>query len=214
MKTLTADEIVTLVKFQKPEQPSFDWKTDFTLPQDDEKKGEFLKDLAAIANACVDSYGFIIYGVDPRRPDPILGITKRYDDANLQQLVKGKIEPLPDFLYYEIPVGFKWVGVLQINPTQYRPHIISVDLGKVRKGQIVIRRGSGTDGVTINDLLEFFYGSTSSYFPDVIKGRQADAQQKLADVEYMRELRAQGNDALRNMEIVTGSPKGSLGAIW
>lgn len=71
MQTLNADQIVRLVK-SMPENTAFDWKTDFTLPQDDEKKGEFLKDLSAIANACVDSYGFIIFGVDPRKTDPIL----------------------------------------------------------------------------------------------------------------------------------------------
>ena len=204
MKTLTADEIIALVKSQLPEQPSFDWKTDFILPKDDDKKGEVLKDLAAVANACVDSCGFIIYGIDPRKPDPILGITNRYDDANLQQLVKGKIEPLPEFLYYEIPVGSKSVGVLQINPTQHRPHIFSVDLGKIRRGQIVVRRGSGTDGITINDLLEFFYGSTSTYFSGVIEAKRAE-------VERMRELRAQEIAERRAAEIATGMPKGSLG---
>jgi len=116
----------------------------------------------------------------------------------------SKIEPLPEFLYYEILVGSKFVGVLQINPTQHRPHIISVDLGKVRKGQIVIRRGSGTDGVTINDLLEFFYGSTSTYFSGVIEAKRVE-------VERMRELRAQAIAARRAMEVATGMPKGSLG---
>jgi len=213
MQTLNAEQVVALVK-STPEKAVFDWKTDFTLPQDNDKQGEFLKDLAAIANACVDCCGFIIYGVDPRRPDPILGITVHYDDANLQQLTNGKIEPLPDFLYYEVSVQSKVLGVLQVSPTRQRPHIISVDLGKVRRGQIVIRRGSSTDGVTINDLLEFFYGQTSSYFPSVIKGMQAHTQQQLASVDYMRELRAQQNESLRAMEIATGSPKGSLGAIW
>jgi hypothetical protein len=213
MQTLNADQVARLVK-SMPEKTAFDWKTDFTLLQDDEKKGEFLKDLSAIANACVDSCGFIIYGVDPRKPDPILGITVHYDDANLQQFARGKIEPLPEFLYYEVPVNSKTLGVLQINPTRHRPHIISVNLGKVRRGQILIRRGSSTDGVAIKDLIEFFYGPTSTYFPQVIKKMQANAQQLRASVEYMRELRAQGNDALRDAEIVVGAPKGSLGAIW
>lgn len=209
MQTLNADQIVTLVK-STPETAVLDWKSDFTLPQDSDKQGEFLKDLTAIANACVDSDGFIIYGVDPRRPEPILGITVHYDDANLQQLTKGKIEPLPDFLYYEIAVQSKVVGVLQVSPTRHRPHIISVDLGKVRRGQMVIRRGTTTDGVTINDLLKFFYGANSSYFPSVIQGMQAHTQQQLASIEYMRELRAQGDAALRDMERVVGLPKGSL----
>ena len=209
MKTLNADQVVTLVT-STPEKAVFDWKTDFTLPKDNDTQGEFLKDLSAIANACVDSDGFIIYGVDPRRPEPILGIKVHYDDANLQQLTKGKIEPLPDFLYYEVAVQTKVLGVLQVSPTRHRPHIISVDLGKVRRGQMLIRRGTTTDGVTISDLLDFFYGPNSSYFPSVIQRMQAHTQQQLASIEYMRELRAQGDDALRDMERAVGLPKGSL----
>jgi predicted HTH transcriptional regulator len=208
---LTVDEIITLVK-STPEQAVFDWKTDFVIPNDEEKRGEFIKDLAAVANACALSYGFIVYGVDPRKPDPVLGITKGYDDAQLQQLAQGKIDPLPEFLYYEVSIGPKTLGVLQVRPSRKRPHIISVDLGKVRKGQIVIRRGSSTDGVTMHDLFEFFYGSTSGYFPSVLQKTQAYANEKLAEVAYMRELRENANQALRDMETIVGVPRGSLGA--
>ena len=181
---------------------------------DDQRRGEFIKDVAAIANACASSYGFVVYGADPRQPDPIIGITTHYDDADLQQLAKGKIEPVPEFLYYEVSTGPKTLGVLQVKPTRLRPHIISVDLGKVRKGQILIRRGSSTDGVNMKDLFEFFYGSTSGYFPGVVQRLQADSQQRMADVAYMRELREGANQALRDMEMVTGVPRGSLGAKW
>jgi predicted HTH transcriptional regulator len=209
MQTLNADQVAALVK-STPEKTVFDWKSDFTLPQDNDKQGEFIKDLTAIANACVDGDGFIIYGVDPRRPEPILGISVRYDDAKLQQLARGKIEPLPEFLYYEVVVESKVIGILQISPSRHRPHIISVDLGKVRRGQILIRRGSTTDGVTINDLLEFFYGPTSTHFPLVIQRMRAHTERQLATVEYMRELRAQQDDILRDMERAVGLPKGSL----
>jgi len=213
MKTLTVDEVVEMVK-KTPEQGAFDWKVDFAIPNDDEKRGEFIKDLAAIANASPSSYGFIVYGVDPRRPDSIVGIKQSYDDAKLQQLVQGKIEPLPEFLYYEVSIGPKLVGVLQVKPTRRRPHIITVDLGKIRKGQIVIRRGSSTDAITMKDLFEFFYGQTSGYFPGIIQKLQAHTQQQLADVAYMRELREQSNQALKDMEVVSGVPRGSLGAKW
>ena len=213
MKTLTIDEVIEMVK-KTPEQGVLDWKADFVIPNDDEKRGEFIKDLSAIANACESSYGFIVYGVDPRRPDPIIGIKQRYDDAKLQQLAQSKIEPLPEFLYYEVSIGPKVIGVLQVKPTRRRPHIITMDLGKVRKGQIVIRRGSSTDGVTMKDLFEFFYGQTSGYFPGIVQKLQAYTQQQLADVAYMRELREQANQALRDMEIVSGVPRGSLGAKW
>jgi hypothetical protein len=213
IKTLTFDEVITLAK-STPEQAVFDWKVDFTLPNDDEKRGEFLKDLTAVANGISSSYGFILYGVDPRKLDPIVGITQSYDDAKLQQLVQGKINPLPEFLYYEVSLGPKIIGVLQVQPTRRRPHIICVDLGKVRKGQIPIRRGSSTDGVNLEDLVEFFYGESSGYFPAILQRLQINTQQQLANVAYMRELSEQKNQALKDMELAMGAPRGSLGAKW
>lgn len=204
-KTLTIDEVIALVK-KTPEQAVFDWKVDLVIPNDDEKRGEFIKDLAAIANGCSTSYGFIVYGVDPRKPDPLIGISQTYDDARLQQLVAGKIEPRPVFLYYEVSFGAKILGVLQVQPSRQRPHIISVDLGKVRKGQILIRRGSSTDGVKLEDLMEFFYGQTSGYFPSIVQRLQANSQQLIAEAAYMRELREGADQALRDMEMVTGIP--------
>ena len=38
MKTLTVDEVVEMAK-KLPEQGVFDWKTDFAIPNDDEKRG-------------------------------------------------------------------------------------------------------------------------------------------------------------------------------
>jgi predicted HTH transcriptional regulator len=210
IRKLTIDEVIALVQ-SAPEQSVFDWKSDFTFPIDEETRGEFIKDLAAIANGCESSYGFIVYGVNPQKPDPILGITQSYDDAKLQQLVKGKIKPTPTFVYYEVSFGSMLVGVVQVSPTRLRPHIISVDLGKVRNGQIPIRRGSCTDGVTLEDLQEFFYGQSSGYFPGVVQQLQAQAQGKFADVAYMRELREQADQSLRDMESISGLPRGTLG---
>jgi hypothetical protein len=48
MRTLTVDEVLELLK-ATPEQAVFDWKQDFVQPTDEDKKGEFLKDLTAIA---------------------------------------------------------------------------------------------------------------------------------------------------------------------
>ena len=81
----------------------------------------------------------------------------------------------------------------------------------MRKGQIVIRRGSSTDGITIKDLFEFFYGQSSGYFPVIVQHMRTHTQQQLADVAYMRELREQSNQSLRDMEDVLGAPRGSLG---
>ena len=185
---LTIDEILHFLA-KTPEQAVFDWKQDFVSPTDDDARGELIKDIAAIANASALSYGFIFYGVDPRRPDPLIGITGSYDDSRIQQLLKGKVEPLPSFLYYEVSAGPKTVAVIQVAPSKRRPFIIRVDIGRLRKGQIVIRRGSSTDGVTLEDLVEFFYGQNSANFADVRNSLGLDVQRQQAHNEYLAELR-------------------------
>jgi|GEM_PF-6447044 predicted HTH transcriptional regulator len=213
IRQLTIDEVLALVK-SAPEQSVYDWKADFAPPTDDEERGELIKDICAIANALATSYGHIVYGVDPRRPDPLIGISNTYDDARLQQLVQGKVEPPIEFVYYKVAAGPRVVGVIQVQPTRRRPHIIRVDLGKIRKGQIVIRRGSSTDGVTLDDLIEFFYGNSSGYFPSILQRLHVAAAQQSATTDYLRELREQRNEILKQAEITGGVPPGTLGAKW
>ena len=206
---LTIDEILEFLA-KTPEQAVFDWKQDFVRPVDDDARGELIKDITAIANASVLSYGFIFYGVDPRRPDPLVGITGSYDDASIQQLLQGKVKPLPAFLYYQVSVGPKTVAVIQVAPSKKRPFIISIDIGRVRKGQIVIRRGSSTDGVTLNDLAEFFYGANSAYFAEVRHSMGLDVQRQQAQTEHLAELRRlaeRAEDDIWQAAGFTGKPR-------
>ena len=164
-----------------------------------------------IANASALSYGFIFYGVDPRRPDPLIGITGSYDDSRIQQLLNGKVEPLPSFLYYEVSAGPKTVAVIQVAPSKKCPFIIRVDIGRVRKGQIVIRRGSSTDGVTLDDLVEFFYGPNSAYFAHVRNSLGLDVQRQQAQNEFLAELRRgaeRAEDDIWQAAGFPGKPKG------
>lgn len=200
---LTIDEVLSLVK-ATPEQAALDWKTDFVSPSDNEKRGEIIKDVVAIANASPLSYGFILYGIDPRKPDPIIGISSHYDDAKLQQLFKGKVEPALEFLYYEVSAGAKTVAVIHVAPSKRRPFIIAVDIGKVRAGQIPIRRGSSTDGARLSDLFEFFYGTTSGYFPGVVQMLQLDVQRQQAMNAYLQELRLGAESAERDIAAAVG----------
>ena len=200
---LTRDEIVTLIT-TNPEQKVVDWKSDFTVPNDNDKRGEVIKDIVAVANASPLSHGFIVYGVDPRRPDPILGISSGYDDAKLQQLLLGKVEPAPEFLYYEVPTGTKKVAVIQVTPSKPRPFIIITDIGKMRAGQIPIRRGSSTEGARLSDLLEFFCSDTSVYFRNAIQRRQQDIAAYQAWLTALQVCDQGAEQARRYMDEVTG----------
>lgn len=188
ISALTIEQVVELIQ-KTPEQIAFDWKIDWSPPVDDQTRGELLKDVAAIANGSALSPGFLVYGVNPRLPDPVCGVTSTYDDARLQQLVKEKIKPAPEFLYYEVSNGPKTVAVIHVAANKRRPFIIAKDIGKVRAGQIPIRRGSSTDGVTLEDLVEMFYGSTSGYFPQVLSKYALDVCRQNANTATLAELR-------------------------
>ena len=90
------------------------------------------------------------------------------------------MKPAPEFIYYEVASGSKLIGVIRIMPTGKRPHIISVDFGKIRSGQIPVRRGSSTAGVTREDLFEMFYKEASG-------ARRLQLQQLYRTVELIRD---------------------------
>jgi hypothetical protein len=125
--------------------------------------------------------------------------------------MKGKVEPDIEFLYYELSFGPKVISIIQVSPSRRRPHIIKVDLGKVRNGQIPIRRGSSTDGVKLGDLFEFFYGQTSGYFPSVKQKLGLETQELRATTQYLEYLRQREKDIKREMEDMIGLPPGTIG---
>jgi len=202
IQKLTPEEVVKVLK-GAPEQGIFDWKRDMSWEGDD-KKSEVVKDIVAVANGTTASPGFVFYGVDARLPNPILGMSKSYDDASFQQLLLNKVDPPVEFLYYEVSHGPKVVGVVHIPPSRRRPHIIARDFGKVREGQLLIRRGSSTGAMTQSELLEIFYGASSPYLAAVLRHYGIEPLQTLAEVARMRELREQMEQIKRDMHEVVG----------
>jgi len=179
---LTTTQIEQVIK-STPEQTIFDWKKDINPA----KRSEVLKDIVAIANATTSSPGFIFYGVNPNEGNPFCGISKHFDDSELQQLVKSKCEPGITFLYYEVTFGPSTIAVIHIEPSVNRPHIITKDFENLREGQILIRRGSSTEGIKFNDLMECFYGKTSPYLGAVLQHYGANAQQVNAHAQVMNQ---------------------------
>lgn len=205
---LTLQQIIGILR-STPEQSLFDWKRDLDIGSND-KKGELIKDVSAIANGTVRSKGYIFYGVDPNRKDPIVGIRGHLDDAQLQQIVNKKIEPEIEFVYYEVTSDQAKVGVIHISLSTRKPHIISYDYGKIREGQIFIRRGSSTRGINFNDLVNIFYGANSPYLREILQRYGAGAALLRAETEYQKELRAQEQSIRRDMEGIVGLPPGTL----
>ncbi len=56
----------------------------------------------------------------------------------------------------------------------------------------------------MEDLQEFFYGRPCGYLPGFLQRLEAPARDMEAQAAYMRELRENANQALRDMEAITG----------
>ncbi len=198
---LTIKEILAFLELT-PEQQLFDWKRDLSLSKNHD--GEIIKDIAAIANATIKTPGYIFYGVDPNKPDPFIGISHSHDDANIQQLVEGKVDPPIKFLYYEVPHNSTIIGIIHIPPSFKRPHIITMNIGALRAGQIPIRKGSTTAGITQQDLFNYFYGQDSPYFQNVLKQVGAQAQLLQAQAIYDAQSLRREQDIERRMRQMIG----------
>lgn len=121
-------------------------------------EGEFVKDVMAVANgtAFTRSLRFVLNGVNPDAPDPFVGVTTRWDDNEAQALARSALDPVPEFVYYEVDAGEgRWVGVTHVVP-RGGFFVVSRDLGKLREGQSLIRQGSITRGVTRADHLRLY----------------------------------------------------------
>lgn len=121
----------------------------------DHQKSELLKDILAMANAYRTGPGYILIGFRDRAPYPaeVVGIAPcdHIDDAQLQQFVGSKVDPVLEFQYEERMFDNKHVAVIAI-PKQPRPFALNKDYGKLKKNAVYVRRGSSTDEASMSEL--------------------------------------------------------------
>lgn len=202
-------EDIKRVLASTPEQHVFDWKRSFEPPRDEQAKGEFIKDLMAVANGVAfspGSVGYVFYGVNPTAPDPVVGIKASWDDADAQALAKSVLAPVPEFLYYEIEAGKgRSLGVLRV---AWRGgfFVVSRDIGKLREGQSMIRQGSKTRGVTQQDQLRLYTTPGLGYVDQILKQYGATAQLMNAQTAQLQQLDSSQLQILRQMYVMVGLP--------
>jgi len=204
---LSLDKIVQMIG-STPEQSVFDWKRTFTPPRDDAAKGEFVKDVMAVANGTAFTRlpGFVLYGVNADSPDPFVGVAERWDDNEAQALVRGALDPVPDFLYYEVLAGDdRVVGVVHIEP-KGGFFIVTRDLGRLREGQCLLRQGSTTRGVRRADLIKLYLTPGYGYAEQLLQQYGAAAAMTNAQTARLQQLDRMQQQLVRHMYASVGLP--------
>lgn len=146
------------------ESSALDFKRD-QYPFDnatDVQKGELLKDILAFANAWRRTDAYILIGVEESkgsRSKPV-GIRQHLDDSKLQQFVNSKTNRPVTFSYTAFHVDTVEIAIIAI-PVQDRPFYLTCDYGRLRAGEVYIRRGSSTAIAKPDEI--FKMGATSQH---------------------------------------------------
>lgn len=145
------------------EGSTLDFKSESIRLDNDHFKAEFIKDTLCMANTPRDGSAHIIYGVraKPDGKKDIISVNQHPDDANLQTLISGKVNPVPQLRYRSISYEGKNLGILEIYPRRGGPFMIRRDYDFLRKGVVYFRRGSSNDEARPEDLPEIINWMTS-----------------------------------------------------
>lgn len=130
------------------EGPTLDFKRDqyAFAKASEEEKSELLKDILGFVNCWRRADAFILIGVDDVQGGRgiVHGITDHLQDHSLQQFVNNLTNRPVQFGYEACEIEGKQVGVIRIE-LQRRPVFLKRDYGKLKKGEVYVRRGSSTD---------------------------------------------------------------------
>ena len=112
----------------------------------DEEKSELLKDILGFVNGWRRAEAFILIGVEDVQGGRgiVRGISDHLPDHSLQQFVNSLTNRPVQFGYEACEIQGKQVGVIRIE-LQRRPVYLKRDFGKLKKGEVYVRRGSSTD---------------------------------------------------------------------
>jgi len=112
----------------------------------DDDKSELLKDILGFANGWRRSDAYILIGVKEVTGgrSNVVGITDHLTDHSLQQFVNNLTNRPVRFGYEACPIDGTQIGVIRIEQ-QDRPIYLKKDYGKLKRGEVYVRRGSSTD---------------------------------------------------------------------
>jgi len=122
----------------------------------DDKKGELLKDLLAIANAWKDADGHIVVGVleENGRVKEVVGAEPTLTDHDVHQFVNSKTNRPVSFGIENISHEGKGLTVIRIDRKQARPIYLRKRFGGLQANVVYIRHGSSTAEASPDEIKE------------------------------------------------------------
>lgn len=148
----------------KPESPTLDFKRslyDFNIDPD-KANASLVKDVCSMINTIRDHTSYILFGVNaqPDKPPIIFGLTNVLDDVILQDKVKLKVSPSPEFKFYNILVKGLLLGIIEFPVRHYElPVTPTINMKGIVAGQVYYRAGStntearGMEAIRIADWI-------------------------------------------------------------
>ena len=142
------------------ESDTLDFKSEFydfsgdTDKAKEAKESKFIKDIISFANTKRDKSSYIIIGIKENgtsKKKELLGVTAHPDDASLQEKIKDKVYPVPEFLYYPYSYKNQQFGIIEIFISKYteEPYYPKKDsIGGLFKSELYFRRGSSNSEAT------------------------------------------------------------------
>ena len=136
---------------KQDEGPCLDFKSEPYRLNTNHSKAEFIKDIISMANTPRDGSAYIVIGVriEGDRSKTVIGVTEHPDDADLQSLVKSKVNPVPQFHYRSVEYRNKRLGLIENYPKRVGPFLPTWKQeevqGVLRYSVIYFRRGSEND---------------------------------------------------------------------
>lgn len=137
-----------------------DFKRDFydfsgvTKEERLDKDAAFIKDVISFANTKRSKTSYIIMGFD-ESSRTVSGITNFLDDATMQQKIKDKTNPIPQFKVFIQEYQGKNLGIIEIPIVHYpEPCKVTKKMKGLEIGEVYHRRGSSNSIANHHELVE------------------------------------------------------------
>ncbi|MDR3586120.1 MAG: PQQ-binding-like beta-propeller repeat protein [Desulfosporosinus sp.] len=184
------DEKDFLKFIYQPEGPTLDFKLQQYKLEIDHLKSEFIKDILSMSNTIRNCTSYIVLGVKayPDGKRDLEGVSFHWDDADLQSIIKDKVEKVPPFQYFPITIHDKTYGIIEIPVSYDKPFRVSRDFGVIKKHAVYIRRGSMNDDARDDEIGAMYLepkSTKNAWIPDTVS--QQGTSKDLLDATYPTE---------------------------